>query len=167
MIAALYVCLTIVFGPLAFGPFQIRPGEALCVLPLIYAESVPGLYIGCLLANLFSGYGVYDIFLGSLATLIASLLTYLAGRYVKNTPLKVILGGLFPVLCNAFLVPLIWLLAGAGDVAYIYSVLSMLLTESIWIYVLGTILYIGVKKLIGRRVAVMMPQPMIQKKEKR
>lgn len=64
IIAALYVGLTVVFGELAYGPLQIRPAEALTVLPVFFPEAAVALYVGCLLANLFSGYGLPDILLG-------------------------------------------------------------------------------------------------------
>ncbi|MCD8205005.1 MAG: QueT transporter family protein [Clostridia bacterium] len=147
IIGALYVVLTMVFGALAYGPFQIRPAEALTILPLFYAEAVPGLYVGCVIANLLSGYGVYDILLGSLATLIAGLLTRLMGRFLKNKPLRVFLGGLFPVVVNAFMVPAVWYLAGSAEEVYFLSVLSMLVTQSVWVYALGTPLFVAVDKL--------------------
>ena len=72
VVAALYAVVTWLLGSFAFGPFQIRPAEALTILPLFFPETVPALYIGCLLANIISAYGVYEI-LGSLATLFARL----------------------------------------------------------------------------------------------
>ena len=68
IIAALYMALTYVFAPFAFGPLQIRPAEALCILAVIYPEAIPALYVGCMLSNLASPYFVYDVFIGSLAT---------------------------------------------------------------------------------------------------
>jgi len=138
--AALYAVLTWAFGSLAFGPVQIRPAEALTVLPLFFAEAVPALYIGCMLANLLSGFGLYDIFLGSLATLLAALATYFFGKIIKNHYLKVAVGGIFPVLFNAFLIPLvIWL--ASGEAAYWVNFVSLLITQSLWVYALGIPFY--------------------------
>ena len=76
VIAALYVALTYAFAPVAYqGIFQIRPGEALTILPLFFPEAIPALYIGCMLSNLASIYLIYDVFVGSLATLAASICT--------------------------------------------------------------------------------------------
>ncbi|MDE7075748.1 MAG: QueT transporter family protein, partial [Clostridia bacterium] len=149
--AALYVALTMPFGELAFGPFQIRPSEALTILPLFYAEAVPGLYVGCILANLLSQYGVYDILLGSLATLLAACCTYAVGRLFKNSVVRVLVGGIFPVLFNAFIVPAVMILGGL-PVAYWYQVLSFLLTESVWVYALGFPLYYTIAALIKKNV---------------
>ena len=97
IVAALYVVLTWPLGALAFGTlgFQIRPAEALTMLPLFYPEAVPALYVGCLIANIITG-NAWDIGLGSLCSLIAALLTWGAGKLIKNTPLKLIAGGIFP-----------------------------------------------------------------------
>lgn len=155
IIAALYAVLTWPLGALSYGTlgFQIRPAEALTMLPLFYAESVPALYVGCLLANLFSGYGGWDIGLGSLCSLIAAAGTYLCGRFVKNTPLRLILGGLFPVLVNAFGIPLVMLLAGSTGAGYWFNVLSMLVTQSVWVYALGVPLYFGIRALRRRGIS--------------
>ena len=149
IIAALYAVLTWPLGALSYGTlgFQIRPAEALTMLPLFYAESVPALYIGCMLANLFSGYGGWDIGLGSLCSLVAAAGTYLTGRFVKNTPARLVLGGLFPVLVNAFGIPLVMLLAGSTGAGYWFNVLSMLVTQSVWVYGLGVPLYFGIRAL--------------------
>lgn len=157
VIAALYVALTYVFMPFAFGPLQIRPAEALCILPLFFPEAVPALYVGCILSNLTSPYLIYDVFIGSLATLIAAFGTYMVGRYIKKTSLKFFLGGLFPVLCNAFIIPIVivFLCGGAAEyastsIAYFSFVFSIGLTEAAWVYALGFPLYFSLLKNMPR-----------------
>ena len=157
IIAALYVAITYIFMPFAFGPFQIRPAEALCILPLFFPEAVPALYVGCMLSNLTSPYFIYDVFIGSLATLLAAYGTYLIGRYIKNATLKLLLGGIFPVICNAFIIPaiIVFLCGGAEGyasvaIAYFSFVLSIGFTEAVWVYGLGTPLYLTMKKYSSR-----------------
>ena len=154
IIAALYVALTYAFAPFAFGPFQIRPAEALCILALIYPEAIPALWVGCMLSNITSPYMVYDVFIGSLATLLAAFVTYMVGRFVKNTPLKIILGGIPVVLFNAIIIPLIIVFLCGGSegfssvfIAYFTYVGSIALTEAVWVYALGTPLYFTAVKL--------------------
>ena len=153
IIAALYVALTYAFAPFAFGPFQIRPAEALCILALIYPEAIPALWVGCMLSNLASPFLIYDVFIGALATLFAAFTSYLVGRFIKNTPLKLILGGLPTVLFNAALIPLIIVfLCGGGEgfssawITYLTYAGSIALTEAVWVYALGTPLYFTIKK---------------------
>ena len=154
IIAALYTTLTYVFAPFAFGPFQIRPAEALCILALLYPEAIPALWVGCMLSNIASPFFLYDVFIGSLATLLAAFVAYLVGRFIKNIPLKIILGGLPTVLFNAAIIPLIIVfLCGGGEgfpsawIAYLTYAGSIALTEAVWVYALGTPLYFTAVKL--------------------
>ena len=95
LIAALYVVLVLIFNPISFGPIQCRVAEGLTVLPFIFPEAVPGLFIGCLIANIFGG-SIWDIIAGSLATLLAAWLTSKAPNlYWAAVP---------PVVVNALVV---------------------------------------------------------------
>ncbi len=100
-IAAVYVALTLVFAPISFGPVQFRISEALCILPYFTPAAVPGLFIGCLLANLLGSAAVLDVIFGSLATLIGALGSYAVrkNRYLVSLP---------PILSNVVLIP--WVL---------------------------------------------------------
>ncbi|RKX27801.1 MAG: hypothetical protein DRP45_00130 [Candidatus Zixiibacteriota bacterium] len=77
LIAAAYAVLCLVFAPISFAVYQVRVAEALTVLPFLTRAAIPGLFIGCLLANWFGGMGWQDIVFGSLITLIAAILTRL------------------------------------------------------------------------------------------
>ena len=154
VIAALYVATTYAFMPFAFGPLQIRPAEALCILPLFFFEAVPALYVGCMLSNLASPFFLYDVIIGSLATLLAALVTYMVGVFVKKDGFRITLGGIAPVLFNAFIIPLIIVFLYPSDgqttttaTLYFTYVLSIGFTELIWVYALGTPLYYGVKSM--------------------
>lgn len=74
VIAALYAALTYAASAvnLAYGAVQFRFSEALTVLAAYTPAAIPGLTIGCLLANLGSPYGITDIICGSAATLLAA-----------------------------------------------------------------------------------------------
>ncbi len=102
IIAALYAALTIALAPISYGPLQFRVSEALTVIPFLVPGTAVGLFIGCILANLFTG-SVLDIVFGSLATLLAALLTARFGR-AGNTVKNRLLGCLMPVVFNAVIV---------------------------------------------------------------
>jgi len=162
VIAALYVALTYAFGAIAFnGILQIRPAEALTILPLFFPEAVPALWIGCMLSNLASPFIMYDVPIGGLATLLAATGTYFMGRAFKNDIVKIVLGGLFPVLVNAVIIPLIIVFL-CGDlcgyetvtIAYWVNFGSLCATEGLWVYALGTPLYFAISKLQKKGVAV-------------
>ena len=160
IIAALYVALTYSFGAIAYNGFlQIRPAEALCILPLFFPEAVPALYIGCMLSNLGSPFLVYDVFIGSLATLFAALGTYLVGRFFKKHALKLFLGGLFPVLLNSFVIPVVIVFL-CGDLSYGTKaatywtfVGSLAATEAVWVYALGAPLYFFIERMRKKNVS--------------
>lgn len=160
IIAALYVALTYSFGAIAYNGFlQIRPAEALCILPLFFPEAVPALYIGCMLSNLGSPFLVYDVFIGSLATLFAALGTYLVGRFFKKHALKLFLGGLFPVLLNAFVIPVVIVFL-CGDLSYGTKAAtywtfagSLAATEAVWVYALGAPLYFFIERMRKKNVS--------------
>ena len=102
MIAALYVVLTYVANALglASGAIQIRISESLTILPVLMGSAIPGLAIGCVLANLLTGCAALDVVFGSLATLIGALGT----RALRKQPK---LSWLPPVISNMLIVPLV------------------------------------------------------------
>lgn len=133
-IAALYVVLTLVFAPISFGPVQVRVAEALCILPMFTPAAVPGLFIGCLIANLIGGGIILDVIFGSLATLIGAVLGYMlrSNRWLVPVP---------AVLANAIIVPFVLVYGyGVTDVALPVLMLQILLGEIAGCYVLGELL---------------------------
>lgn len=108
MIAAIYVVLCIVFEPISYGAIQTRVAEALTVLPFFTSAAVPGLFIGCLAANLLGGGILLDVAFGSVATLIGAVGTYLLrkkSRYLAPLP---------PIVANVLIIPFV-LRYGYGD----------------------------------------------------
>ena len=136
VIAALYVVLTYLAGlmNLAYGPVQFRFSEALTVLPFLFPEAVPGLFVGCVVSNLISPYGALDLVVGSAATLLAALWTAKCGRrWFAPMP---------PVVANAVLVGamIAWYEAGFGagfPLAFAYNALTVGLGELVVCYALG------------------------------
>lgn len=98
IIAGTYAALTLVASAmnLAYGPVQFRFSEALTILPFLFPGTAPGLFLGCFAANLLSPYGPLDVVIGTLATLLAALLT-------QRTD-KAWLALLSPVIFNGVLV---------------------------------------------------------------
>ena len=99
VIAALYAALTVVFAPISYGAVQFRIAEALTLLPILFPQAIPGLAVGCLVSNLVGGYGIWDVVFGTLATLIAAVLTYRLRKQIW-------LAAAPPVLVNAVVVGL-------------------------------------------------------------
>lgn len=57
VIAAIYVVLVVIFNYISFGPVQFRIAEALTILPYFTPAAIPGLFVGCIIANILGGAG--------------------------------------------------------------------------------------------------------------
>ncbi|MBO4831905.1 MAG: QueT transporter family protein [Oscillospiraceae bacterium] len=116
VIAAVYAALTMVLAPISYGSIQFRIAEALCILPFFFPASVWGLFIGCLIANLLSPYGLLDIIIGPIATLIAAIATMQLGKLPSSGTVRTkALACLPPVISNAVLVGAAITLASAAS----------------------------------------------------
>lgn len=167
VIAAVYAASTLVailfLGGLAWGPIQFRISEAVTVLALFTADAVPGLTLGCIIANaaniVLGGtgtLGLLDVCFGSFATFLGALFTY----KMRRRPALALLG---PVLANALIVPayLPVMLAGLGfytipftsislegsyPLMYLFGLVTTGLGEAVVLYVLG----LPLAKALGR-----------------
>ena len=111
VIAAVYVVVCLVLAPFSYGAVQVRVAEALCLLPIFGAEYIVGVTLGCFLANLI-GSTVIDVVFGTLATLMACLVTY----KMRNVRIKglAIPASLPPVVFNMIIV-------GAFEITFFFS----------------------------------------------
>ncbi len=142
LIAALYVILTLfaqMLG-LASGVIQIRISEALTILPLFTWAAVPGLTIGCFLANFMTGCAAWDVVFGTLATLLGALGTYYVGRRVP------VLGPVFPILANCLIVPPVLMKVYGAEQAWWFLVATVGVGEILSCGVLGWMLYKALKR---------------------
>lgn len=155
VIAALYVVLTLPFAQFAFGPIQFRLAEIMVVLPIFTPAAIPGLTLGCFLANLLNpmNLGVIDIVFGSLATLIAAFLTrwiFRKASSVRETP-RSILALVPPVAVNALIVGtyLSYLLTDGPVSASIIGVniLYVGASEAVVVYLLGLPFLLVMKRM--------------------
>jgi len=168
IIAAIYAATTLLtmafLGGLAWGPVQLRVSEAVCIFALLSRSAVPGLTIGCLLANLINialtgsgALGLLDVVFGSLATLIGAIWAW---RF-RERPLLALAG---PVVANAVIVPayLPLMLAGLGfytipftDISlegsywlmYLFGFVATGLGEAVVVYALGLPLLKALRKV--------------------
>lgn len=141
LIAALYVALTYVSAALgiASGAVQVRLSEALTVLPALTGAAVPGLFVGCFVANLLTGAAIWDIVFGSVATLLGALGTYYIGKKCYTAPI-------FPILSNTLIIPFVLKMAyGVGE-GYSFLFITIFLGEFISCGVLGVMLYKALEK---------------------
>lgn len=136
LIAAVYAVLTFALPLPQYSGVQLRVAEAMTVMPFLFPAATPGLFVGCIIVNLFSPFPL-DVVCGSAATLIACLLTrHMPNRWLAPLP---------PVLCNAVIVgaEIAWYETGFGPgffQAYAYNAFTVGLGELIACVVLGELL---------------------------
>lgn len=111
VVAAIYVVLCMALQPFSYGAVQVRVAEALCLLPVFGPEYIAGVVLGCFLANLL-GSTIVDVIFGTLATLLACLVTYkLRDIRVKGLAIP---ASLPPVVFNMIIV-------GAFEITFFFS----------------------------------------------
>jgi len=139
VIAALYVVLTYVFAWCASGAVQVRVAEALTILPVFTSAAVPGLAIGCLIANLLTGCALWDVVFGTLATLLGAIGTRLLRKHGFCATLP-------PIVANTLIIP--WVLHYVyGDAWPVWLLtLTVGVGEVISCGVLGILLMVTLKK---------------------
>ncbi len=140
LIAALYVVLTYLANLLGIssGAIQVRFSEALTILPYFTPAAIPGLFVGCLLANLLTGAAIPDILFGSIATLIGALLTAKFRRHKWLAPIP-------PIVANALIVPPVLLFAYGIRPLWL-SYITVTIGEIISCGVLGMLLLFALER---------------------
>ena len=147
--AALYVALTFLSNALglASGAIQFRLSEALTILPFFTPAAIPGLTIGCLLANTLTGCVPADIIFGSVATLLGAIGTYLLSRVpFCKTNEGAVLCTLPPVIANVLIVPFVLRYAYGVPDAIPYMMLTVGIGEIVCCCILGDLLLFALKK---------------------
>lgn len=141
IIAALYVLLTYLAAAmgLSSGVIQVRFSEALCILPYFTPAAIPGLAVGCLLANFLTGSAAWDVLFGSLATLIGAIAARMLRKHKWLVPLP-------SVLANMIVVPPVLMYVYGAEEAYPFLVMTVGIGEVISIYGLGMLLLFALEK---------------------
>ena len=133
VIAALYVVLTLVFAPISFGEVQLRVAEALTILPMFTTAAIPGLFVGCVIANLLGGAVIWDVIFGSLATLVGAIFSYMLRKNRWLVPIPAI-------LANTVVVPFVLKYAYGVDLPIPLLMVYIMLGEIAGCYILGELL---------------------------
>jgi uncharacterized membrane protein len=130
VIAAIYVVLVLIFDTFSFGPIQFRIAEMLTVMPYFTPAAIPGLFVGCLIANIIGGGLIWDIVFGSIATLIGAIGSYLVRKNKWLVPLP-------PIIANMVIVPFVLKYAYGYDGLLVYFMFTVGLSEIIVCGIIG------------------------------
>ena len=136
MIAAVYAALTLLLQPISYGPLQCRISEMLTMLAAILPQAIPGLTVGCLIANLLSPVGLPDILFGTLATLLAAIGTWKLKEHLLPATLC-------PILSNGLIIGAV--LAWSYHISFLITALEVAAGEAVAV-ALGCLLVYVLKK---------------------
>ncbi len=156
LIAAMYVALTYLSMALGIdkNAIQIRFSEMLIALAFVTPAAIPGLYVGCLLANILTACAPLDILLGPIATLIGAAGAYLIGR-VKNNKVARWLCTVPNIIANTIIVTIVCYICYTAPDAQSLSIIpfyacTIALGEMISCGIFGTVLLLGSEKALRR-----------------
>lgn len=143
VIAALYAVLTYLVLPIAGGVIQFRISEMLCILPLFFPEAIPGLFVGCIIANILIGAIPVDIIFGSVATLIGAVGAFLC----RKLPHKLKWMATLPtIIANTLIIPPILVYAYGSDESLPFVMLTVFIGELLSAGICGSVLYYSISK---------------------
>lgn len=144
LIAALYVVLTLIANALGLANYaiQVRFSEALTILPIFTPAAIPGLFAGCLLSNLLTGCALWDIVLGSFATLLGAVGTF----FLRKHKFPAILP---PILANTLIIPFVLIHVYLFEGSLAFFMLTVGIGEILSCGVLGLLLHRILSKYAG------------------
>lgn len=140
IIAAIYTVLVLIFSFSSFGPIQFRIAETLTILPYFTPAAIPGVTIGCFLSAIITGADILDIVFGSLATLIAALMSYGLRRHKFLVPIP-------PIVVNAIVIPFVLRYAYGEAQPVHFMMLTVGAGQFVAAGVLGLVLLFGLDKI--------------------
>lgn len=154
VVAALYVALTFVGHEFSYMSIQCRLSEALTILPVFFPAAIPGLTLGCFIANIVSPAGPWDMLFGTLATLIAAVLGALLRKIVvvnlSRPKLRYpLLSFLMPVLANGFIIALLLKYFTGLEDGYWMLFASVAIGEAAVVFIFGSVLWRVFDRLTG------------------
>jgi len=140
-IAALYVVLTFLANALglASGAIQVRISEALVAFLFFSPAAIPGLTIGCLLANIVTGCALWDVIFGTIATFIGAILGYSLKKYKYAVVVP-------NIISNTLIVPFVLMFVYNLSGAWWYFALTVGIGEIISCAIFGTVLLKALEK---------------------
>lgn len=133
IVAAMYVLFTVV-NPFSYNAIQFRISEILMLLCFFRKDYSIALIIGCFISNFFSGFMLYDIIFGTLATVLACLCI----NFSKNIYMSII----YPIIFNSLLVG--FELSLITDISFTLNALYVGIGETV-VMIVGVIIFIRLR----------------------
>ncbi|MCC6034104.1 MAG: QueT transporter family protein [Desulfurococcaceae archaeon] len=127
ILAAVYAILVLVLPGLSYGPLQVRIADVLSPLPYVMGfESVIGLTLGTLIANVFSPYGIWDMIIGTLCTFTYALIDWFLGKLIGYKKwMLIVIATVNSIIVGFYIgVLLLGIIGGGGNLTYLFILLT-------------------------------------------
>ncbi|MBU5455875.1 QueT transporter family protein [Caproiciproducens sp. MSJ-32] len=135
LVAAIYVVVTLIIAPIAYGNLQFRLSEILVLLAFVDPLYIIGLTLGCFIANFNSPLGAIDVVLGTLATFLSVASIYLTSKYMKSNKISLLIASLWPTIFNGIIVG--WELNFMFSMPLILSIIQVAFGEFVVVSIIG------------------------------
>ena len=127
VVGALYVVLSLLVAPLAFGPVQFRLGEVLKPLVIRYPATIPAFAVGVGLVNLFSPVaGGLELVLMPVVNLAGGVLCWAVARRVGGLAGTYVASAIFALVISAGVATVLHFAAG---LPYLFAFGSVAVSE--------------------------------------
>ncbi|MBS7527989.1 QueT transporter family protein [Fusibacter paucivorans] len=123
LVAALYVVITFAFYFLSYEAVQFRVSEVMVLLAFIDPLYIPGLVLGCFMANLMGPYGIIDAVFGSFSSLVALLMIYKTRQVLGYNLKGLIVASLWPAIFSFIIAFEITVVFGAPESFWFWTVM--------------------------------------------
>lgn len=140
IVAALYAVLTLLLPMASYGPIQLRFSEIMVLLVFYNKRFIPGLVLGCAIANLFSPMAAFDVVFGTLSSYIAFRLI-LKSKTLFTASFWPVLMVIVPALGTYFIL--------ANDAVLFIMILEFMASEFIMVNIIGVLIFKMLEKNDG------------------
>ncbi len=123
IVAAVYVAVTFAFYFLSYQAIQFRISEVMVLLAFIDPLYIPGLTLGCFIANLLGPFGLVDAVFGGFATLVSVSMIYKTSKWIKDKKKALIIASLWPSIFSFIIAFEITVIGGAPESFWFWTVM--------------------------------------------
>ncbi|GAU79085.1 QueT transporter family protein [Fusibacter sp. 3D3] len=123
VVASLYVVITFAFYLLSYEAIQFRVSEVMVLLAFIDPLYIPGLVIGCFMANLLGPFGIIDALFGSLASLVSLLMIVKTRKWFGNNLKSLVIASLWPAIFSFIVAFEIAIVLGAKESFWFWTIM--------------------------------------------
>ena len=123
LVATIYVIITFAFYSLGYEAVQFRISEIMVLLAFIDPLYIPGLVIGCFMANILGPFGIIDAVFGSFSSFVSLLMVVQSRKWFGNNLKGLIVASLWPAIFSFIIAFEVTVVFGAPESFWFWTVM--------------------------------------------